>query len=223
MSALDPQHPPHPDSSRCSPSPSLSSDRRRLCRRQGREPRRADPRAARARGLRHRRARLRRLLRGHRTARAAARRAARPGLDVEDTAALQAASRRRPRAVRPHADPARAARGDPCSPTRRSPARTPDAPVAVRSSATAEDTASASFAGMNETFLNVRGADAVIDAVRRCWRSLFGARTIYYRAVSGLRAGRHGHRGRRAAPDRLDARGRDVHRQPRHRRARTSS
>ena len=45
--------------------------------------------------------------------------------------------------------------------------------VAVRSSATAEDTASASFAGMNETFLNVRGADAVIDAVRRCWVSLF--------------------------------------------------
>ena len=52
-----------------------------------------------------------------------------------------------------------------------------DAPVAVRSSATAEDTASASFAGMNETFLNVRGADAVVDAVRRCWASLFGART----------------------------------------------
>ncbi len=61
-----------------------------------------------------------------------------------------------------------------------------DAPVAVRSSATAEDTAAASFAGMNETFLNVRGADAVIDAVRRCWRSLFGARTIYYRRVNGF-------------------------------------
>ena len=39
---------------------------------------------------------------------------------------------------------------------------------------------------MNETFLNIRGADAVIDAVRRCWRSLFGARTIYYRAVNGF-------------------------------------
>ena len=59
-------------------------------------------------------------------------------------------------------------------------------PVAVRSSATAEDTASASFAGMNETFLNVRGADAVIDAVRRCWMSLFGARTIYYRGQRGF-------------------------------------
>jgi pyruvate,water dikinase len=62
----------------------------------------------------------------------------------------------------------------------------PQTPVAVRSSATAEDTAATSFAGMNETFLNIRGADAVIDAVRRCWRSLFGARTIYYRGVNGF-------------------------------------
>jgi pyruvate, water dikinase len=59
-------------------------------------------------------------------------------------------------------------------------------PVAVRSSATAEDTASASFAGMNETFLNIRGESAVVDAVRRCWASLFGARTIFYRAKRGL-------------------------------------
>ncbi|MCZ7590121.1 MAG: phosphoenolpyruvate synthase [Gaiella sp.] len=61
-----------------------------------------------------------------------------------------------------------------------------DAPVAVRSSATAEDTEAASFAGMNETFLNVRGADAVVDAVRRCWASLFGARTVFYRAKRGF-------------------------------------
>ncbi len=59
-------------------------------------------------------------------------------------------------------------------------------PVAVRSSATAEDTESASFAGMNETILNVRGADAVLEAVRRCWSSLFGARTVYYRAKRGF-------------------------------------
>ncbi len=58
--------------------------------------------------------------------------------------------------------------------------------VAVRSSATAEDTASASFAGMNETLLNVRGSAAVLDAVRRCWSSLFGARTVYYRAQKGF-------------------------------------
>ncbi|HEY7537471.1 MAG TPA: PEP/pyruvate-binding domain-containing protein, partial [Gaiellaceae bacterium] len=61
-----------------------------------------------------------------------------------------------------------------------------DAPVAVRSSATAEDTEAASFAGMNETFLNTRGADDVLAAVRRCWSSLFGARTIFYRAKRGF-------------------------------------
>jgi len=59
-------------------------------------------------------------------------------------------------------------------------------PVAVRSSATAEDGESASFAGMNETLLNVRGAAALLDAVRTCWSSLFGARTIYYRAKRGF-------------------------------------
>ena len=58
--------------------------------------------------------------------------------------------------------------------------------VAVRSSATAEDTESASFAGMNETFLNVRGSDALLDAVRRCWASLFGGRTVFYRAKRGF-------------------------------------
>ena len=60
------------------------------------------------------------------------------------------------------------------------------AAVAVRSSATAEDTESASFAGMNETFLNVRGSDALVDAVRRCWASLFGGRTVFYRAKRGF-------------------------------------
>ena len=64
------------------------------------------------------------------------------------------------------------------------------ATVAVRSSATGEDTSSASFAGMNETFLNVAGADAVVDAVHRCWASLFGSRTVFYRAKRGFpRAG----------------------------------
>jgi len=59
-------------------------------------------------------------------------------------------------------------------------------PVAVRSSATAEDTASASFAGMNETFLNVVGVSELLEAVRRCWASLFGARTLFYRARRGF-------------------------------------
>jgi pyruvate, water dikinase len=62
----------------------------------------------------------------------------------------------------------------------------PHIAVAVRSSATAEDTASASFAGMNETVLNVRGTDFLLEAVRKCWSSLFGARTIYYRAQKGF-------------------------------------
>jgi pyruvate,water dikinase len=62
----------------------------------------------------------------------------------------------------------------------------PDGPVAVRSSATAEDTAAASFAGMNETFLNIIGPEQVVDAVRRCWASLFGSRTIFYRAKRGF-------------------------------------
>jgi len=58
--------------------------------------------------------------------------------------------------------------------------------VAVRSSATAEDTESASFAGMNETFLNVHGRDQLLSAIRRCWASLFGARTVFYRAKRGF-------------------------------------
>ena len=53
--------------------------------------------------------------------------------------------------------------------------------VAVRSSATAEDLPEASFAGQQATLLNVRGAKAVIAAVRECWASLFTARAIYYR------------------------------------------
>ena len=56
-----------------------------------------------------------------------------------------------------------------------------DTPLAVRSSATAEDLPDASFAGQLETFLNVRGADAVLDAVKRCWASLWTARAIDYR------------------------------------------
>lgn len=53
--------------------------------------------------------------------------------------------------------------------------------VAVRSSATAEDSPDASFAGQHETRLNVRGADAVIAAVKDCWTSLWTARAMRYR------------------------------------------
>ncbi len=54
--------------------------------------------------------------------------------------------------------------------------------VAVRSSATAEDLAEASFAGQQDTYLNIRGHDALIAAVRDCWASLWTARAMSYRA-----------------------------------------
>jgi pyruvate,water dikinase len=53
--------------------------------------------------------------------------------------------------------------------------------VAIRSSATAEDTAQFSFAGMFESFLNVSGKAAVVEAVKGCWASTFGARVLFYR------------------------------------------
>lgn len=59
-------------------------------------------------------------------------------------------------------------------------------PVAVRSSATAEDLPFASFAGQQDTYLNVVGADAVVDAVRRCWASLWTGRAVAYRAANGI-------------------------------------
>jgi pyruvate,water dikinase len=107
------------------------------------------------------------------------------GVDVEDTGALEAAAANARGVIREGTMPGwlreaivtayRELAGD-----------EGDVPVAVRSSATAEDTASASFAGMNETFLNVRGETEVVDAVRRCWASLFGSRTVYYRASRGF-------------------------------------
>lgn len=53
--------------------------------------------------------------------------------------------------------------------------------VAIRSSATAEDLPEASFAGQQDTFLNIHGSEAVIEYVRKCWASLFEARAIFYR------------------------------------------
>ncbi|HJJ45578.1 MAG TPA: phosphoenolpyruvate synthase, partial [Methanocorpusculum sp.] len=61
-----------------------------------------------------------------------------------------------------------------------------DTVVAVRSSATAEDLPEASFAGQQDTYLNIKGDDDVIDAVRRCWASLYTARAIYYRSKNGF-------------------------------------
>jgi len=59
--------------------------------------------------------------------------------------------------------------------------------VAVRSSATAEDLPGASFAGQQETFLNVKGEDELLNSVRKCWSSLFTPRAIFYRTQKGFR------------------------------------
>lgn len=56
-----------------------------------------------------------------------------------------------------------------------------DAFVAVRSSATAEDLPEASFAGQQETFLNIKGTENVLEHVQKCWASLFESRAIFYR------------------------------------------
>src|SRR3990172_716580 len=57
--------------------------------------------------------------------------------------------------------------------------------VAVRSSATAEDLPDASFAGQQETYLNVTGFESVVKHVQKCWASLFEARAIFYRSTNG--------------------------------------
>src|SRR6187455_1753483 len=61
-----------------------------------------------------------------------------------------------------------------------------DVPVAVRSSATAEDLPNASFAGQQDTYLYIVGSAAVLTAVRRCWASLWTDRAIVYRATNGI-------------------------------------
>jgi pyruvate,water dikinase len=61
-----------------------------------------------------------------------------------------------------------------------------DVPVAVRSSATSEDTAAASFAGMNQTFTNVTGTADVLERLVDCWASLYGERVLSYRSSRGI-------------------------------------
>ncbi|RVW04220.1 phosphoenolpyruvate synthase [Rhodococcus xishaensis] len=61
----------------------------------------------------------------------------------------------------------------------------PDVPVAVRSSAPAEDAADTSFAGIHESYTDVVGEDALIDAVRNCWASLWTPRALTYRILRG--------------------------------------
>ncbi|MHC2218899.1 PEP/pyruvate-binding domain-containing protein [Rhizobium leguminosarum] len=59
-------------------------------------------------------------------------------------------------------------------------------PVAVRSSATSEDNADASFAGLQDTYLWINGPDAVIENVKRCWSSLYSLESVTYRLRLGL-------------------------------------
>jgi phosphohistidine swiveling domain-containing protein len=61
-----------------------------------------------------------------------------------------------------------------------------ETPVAARSSATAEDLPGASFAGQQDTYLNVRGAGALLEAIRACWASLWTARAMAYRQNQGI-------------------------------------
>ena len=110
--------------------------------------------------------------------------AALDGLDVEDTAALEAAAAAAQELVMTTPIPQHLE--DDIVAAHRALSGTSPTAVAVRSSATAEDTESASFAGMNETYLNVPDAEAVVTAVRRCWASLFGGRTVFYRASRGF-------------------------------------
>ncbi|MGO8879684.1 MAG: PEP/pyruvate-binding domain-containing protein [Desulfomonilaceae bacterium] len=64
--------------------------------------------------------------------------------------------------------------------------RIPALPVAVRSSATAEDLPGASFAGQQDTYLWIRGVDQLLDRTKRCWSSLFTPRAIAYRVKMGF-------------------------------------
>jgi pyruvate,water dikinase len=61
-----------------------------------------------------------------------------------------------------------------------------DVAVAVRSSATSEDTAGTSFAGMNETFTNVVGVERLLDRIVDCWASVYGQRVVAYRESQGI-------------------------------------
>jgi pyruvate,water dikinase len=102
-------------------------------------------------------------------------------LDVNDSAMLQRVSREIKELITGSAVPTEAA-----AEVRRAYREMGEGPVAVRSSATAEDMAEASFAGQQSTFLNVVGEENVVAAVRACWASLFEARAIFYRVQAGF-------------------------------------
>lgn len=109
------------------------------------------------------------------------------GLDVEDSTAVEAAAesiraafRETPMAsaLEEEIEEAYDELSDRCSDL--------NVPVAVRSSATGEDSSDASFAGIFDTYLGISGAQATINAVRDCWASLFTTRAVDYRIKRGI-------------------------------------
>ena len=91
-------------------------------------------------------------------------------------------------------------------------------PVAIRSSATSEDSADASFAGLQDTYLWVRGVDSVIDHVRKCWASLYAVESVIYRRAVEIAGAGIGNGSGDSAHDRLAMLWRHVYAQPEHRR-----
>lgn len=106
------------------------------------------------------------------------------GLDVDDPDALGGASEQLQALVRSAGLPG-ALRDQVVEAYRR---LGDDPLVAVRSSAAGEDSADASFAGMNETYTNVRGADELVARIVDCWASVYGQRVVMYRANKGITA-----------------------------------
>lgn len=110
-------------------------------------------------------------------------RASLAGLSADDLAATEASARRLQKAFVEAPIPSELAEKIRAEYRRLADlAEEPEPAVAVRSSAVAEDSEAASFAGQHETYLWIRGEDEVLDAVRRCWASAFTPRAIAYRA-----------------------------------------
>ncbi|MBI4186925.1 MAG: phosphoenolpyruvate synthase [Chloroflexi bacterium] len=102
-------------------------------------------------------------------------------LDVHDSKRLQQVADKIKRLIMEAPMPA-----DTAAAIKQAYAKMGDGPVAVRSSATAEDLPEASFAGQQSTFLNVAGEEKVLAAVQGCWASLFEPRAIFYREEQGF-------------------------------------
>ncbi|HUN30407.1 MAG TPA: PEP/pyruvate-binding domain-containing protein [Trebonia sp.] len=109
------------------------------------------------------------------------RRAAIEALDASDIAAITTTT-----ATLRDAIAATAVPGDVAEAVAAAYAALPGLDVAVRSSATMEDSAAASFAGLQDTYLGVHGLAGLLDAVRRCWASLYNDESVAYRGRTGL-------------------------------------